>query len=147
MRQAAAIAAMRPSPPAPNPQSSRFASLGYTNGWGSLSDDERAAMFKSCIAYDEARVTNGQWQSGIGLMPARTAKTVHAKAGQVIVTDGPFAETKEFLGGIVVLAFKDVNEGVAMLSKHPALPFGLTIELRPMDYEINRRWAAMQGPV
>jgi hypothetical protein len=145
MRQAASISAMHPNPPAADPQALRFASLGYTNGWTSISEDDRAALFKSCIAFDEARVKNGQWRSGIGLQSAGTAKTVRAKASQVVITDGPFAETKEYLGGIVVLAYKDLDEGVAMLSKHPALQFGLVIELRPIDQEIGQCWETMQG--
>jgi hypothetical protein len=125
----------------------RFASLGYLdeNVWGSISESERAAMLESSVAFDKARVKSGQWLSGIGLKSARTAKTLRANAGKVIVTDGPFAETKEFLGGIVVLALKDPNEGIAMLSKHPALPFGLAIELRPIDQEMNTRWETEQG--
>ncbi|HEV3299076.1 MAG TPA: YciI family protein [Planctomycetaceae bacterium] len=148
-RQATSLAALRPSAPAADPQSVRYASLGYLdeNGWSSISEDERAAMMESSIAFDEARVKSGQWRSGIGLKSARTAKTLRAKAGQVIVTDGPFAETKEFLGGIVVLAIKDLNECIAMLSKHPVLPFGLAIELRPIDEEMNRRWENKQGRV
>ncbi len=148
-RQAASLAALRPSAPAADPHSARFATLGYLdeNGWGSISEDERAAMFKSCIAFDETRVKNGHWLSGIGLKSARTAKTLRAKGGQVTVTDGPFAETKEFLGGIVVLALKDVNEGIAMLSKHPALPYGLALELRPLDEQMNRHWEIKQGRV
>jgi hypothetical protein len=144
MRQAKSLAALRAGAPAAHSQSLRFASLGYTNGWGSISENERAAMFESCIVFDEARVKSGQWQSGIALQSACTAKTVQVKAGQVVVTDGPFAETKEYLGGIVVLALKDLNDGVAMLSKHPALPFGLAIELRPIDEEISRRWETLQ---
>jgi hypothetical protein len=148
-RQAASLAALRPGAPDADPQSVRFASFGYVdeNSWGSLSEDERVAMLESSIAFDEARVKSGQWRSGIGLKSARTAKTLRAKAGQVTVTDGPFAETKEFLGGIVVLALKDLNEGIAMLSKHPVLPFGLAIELRPLDEEMNRRWENKQRRV
>jgi hypothetical protein len=148
-RQAASLAALRPGAPAADPQSVRFASFGYLdeNGFGSLSEDERTAMLESSIAFDEARVKSGQWQSGIGLQSARSAKTLRAKAGQVVVTDGPFAETKEFLGGIVVLALKDLNEGIATLSKHPVLPFGLAIELRPLDEQMNRRWEIKQGRV
>jgi len=148
-RQAASLAALHASAPAADPQSVRFASFGYVaeNGWGSLSEDERAAMLESSIAFDEARVKSGQWLSGIGLQNARTAKTLRAKAGQVLVTDGPFAETKEFLGGIVVLALKDLNEGIAMLSKHPALPFGLALEIRPLDEQMNQRWETKHGRV
>ena len=148
-RQAASLAALRPSGHAADPQSVRFATLGYLdeNGWGSISEDDRAAMIKSCIAFDEAHVKSGKWLSGIGLKAAHTAKTLRAKGGQVIVTDGPFAETKELLGGIVVLALKDLNEGIAMLSKHPALPYGLALELRPLDEQMNRRWEIKQGRV
>ena len=102
---------------------------------------------KQCIAFDEERVKSGQWQSGIGLQNARTAKTLQAKSGQVIVTDGPFAETKEYLGGVVVLALKNLSDAVALLSKHPALPFGVAIEIRPIDEDINKRWKAKQGRV
>jgi hypothetical protein len=144
-RQAASIAARRTSTPALDSQRMRFASLGYTNGWVSISEEERDAMLGSCIAFDEARLKSGQWLSGIGLQGVRTAKTLRAKAGQVIVTDGPFAETKEYLGGVVVLALKDLNDGVAMLSKHPALPFGLIIEIRPIDQETQTRWEIKQG--
>jgi hypothetical protein len=139
-RQARSIAALRPG--APIADSQLFASLGYINAtnWGSISDNERDAMLGSCIAFDEARVKSGQYLRGIALQGTRTAKTLRGKAGQAIVTDGPFAETKEYLGGFVVLAFKDLNDGVATLSKHPALPFGVAIELRPIDGEIARRW-------
>jgi hypothetical protein len=141
-RQASSIAALRASAPAADSQQVRFASLGYIDkhGWDSISADERDAMLRNCIAFDETRVKNGQWLSGTALQGAHTAKTLRAKAGQVIVTDGPFAETKEYLGGIVVLAFQELNDGVSALSKHPALPFGVAIEIRPINEEINKRW-------
>jgi hypothetical protein len=141
-RQAESIAALRPTAAATDPKSVRFASLGYVdpNGWGSTPEDERAAMLADCVAFDEARVKSGQLLSGIALYGTGTAKTLRAQAGKIAVTDGPFAETKECLGGIVVLALKDLNEGLATLSKHPALPFGVAIELRPIDEEIARRW-------
>ena len=144
-RREASIAALLPPAPAPDSQWMRFASLGYTNGWGSISEDQRDAMMTRCIAFDEGRVKSGQMLSGIALEGAGTAKTLRGNAGQVIVTDGPFAETKEYLGGIVVLAHKDLNEGVATLSKHPALPFGLVIEIRPMDRETKGRWEIKTG--
>lgn len=146
-RQAASIAALRGSAPAASPKALKLASLGYINenGWDSICHDERDAMLARCIAFDEARVKSGQWLSAIGLQSARTAKTLRAKAGQIVVTDGPFAETKEYLGGVVVLALKDLDDAVASLAKHPALPFGVAIEIRPINEEINRRWEAKQG--
>src|SRR5262249_38317355 len=148
-RQATDMAAWRNSTPAVDPQATRFASFGYISeaGWEWKSKSEFDAMMKQCIAFDEARVKSGQWLSGIGLQSTRTAKTLRAKAGQVLVTDGPFAETKEYLGGVVVLALKDLNNAVASLSKHPALPFGVALEIRPIDEEISKRWEAKQRRV
>lgn len=148
-RQAASIAAMGGNTPSIDPRETRFASLGYIDesGWGSRSKSDFEAMMKQVIAFDEARVKSGQWLSGIGLQNARTAKTVRAKGGQVIVSDGPFAETKEYLGGVVVLAFPNLDDAVAMLSKHPALPFGVGIEIRPIHEEISLIWDAKMGRV
>src|SRR5262245_49037966 len=101
-------------------------------------------MTKQTIAFDEERVKSGQWLSGIGLQSTRTAKTLRAKAGKVVVTDGPFAETKECLGGVVVLALKDLDQAVGLLSKHPALPFGVVIEIRPINEEVDRIWQAQK---
>src|SRR5262249_56892685 len=93
---------------------------------------------------EEERIKSGQGLSGIGLQSTRTAKTLRAKAGKVVVTDGPFAETKECLGGVVVLAIKDLDQAIELLSKHPALPFGVGIEIRPIDEAFDRRWQAQQ---
>ena len=144
-RQAASPARVRKSAPAIDPRATNFASLGYINeaGWGSKSKGEFDTMMNQCLEFDEARVKSGQWLSGIGLQSARTAKTLRSRAGQVIVTDGPFAETKEYFGGVVVLALKDFSDAVATLSRHPALPFGIVIEIRPIDEEISRRWEGL----
>ena len=148
-RMMEAIAAISAGVPSVSPKATKFASLGYISeaDWASKSQDDFDGMMKQCIAFDEARVKTGQWLAGLGLQSARTAKTLRARAGQVIVTDGPFAETKEFLGGIVILALEDLNHAVALLSKHPALPFGVAIEIRPIDEEISRRWEAKQGRI
>ena len=95
------------------------------------------AMLKECIAFDEARHKAGQWQSGIALQSIQTAKTLRSKGGNVVVLDGPFAETKEWLGGVVVLALKDKKHAVDLLSNHPALRYGVAIEIRPIDEEIT----------
>jgi hypothetical protein len=146
-RQAKSMAERRGSAPAVNSEALQFAGLGYIDehGWDSISPEERNAMLERCRAYDEERVQCGQWLKGFGLQHMRTARTLRAKAGQVVVTDGPFAETKEYLGGIVVLAFKDWNDAVASVSRHPALPFGVTIELRPTDEATIKRWEATRA--
>jgi hypothetical protein len=144
-RQAASIAKWRGNPPATDVKGVRFASLGYINesGWGCRSKSDFDAMMKKCIAFDEERVKAGQWQSGIALQNTSIARTLRAKEGSVIVTDGPFAETKEYLGGVVVLAFRNLNDALASLSSHPALPFGVVIEIRPIDNEVSKRWGEL----
>jgi hypothetical protein len=148
-RQAASLAALSGSAPTASARAVTFACLGYINenGWGSVSQDERDAMLERCIAFDEARVKSGQWLSGIALQSARTARTPRAKAGQIVVTDSPFAEIKEYLGGIVVLALEDLDDAVALLSKQPAVQFGESIEIRPIDEETTGRWQVMQARV
>jgi hypothetical protein len=146
-RQAASLNEVSPGTPAIDPQAVRFASMGYINenGRHAVSNHEFEAMLAQCKKFDEARVKSGQWLSGVGLQSVTTAKTLRIKEGKVIVTDGPFAETKEQLGGIVVLAFKDLNDAVASLSNHPALPFGVVIEIRPIHVEGTKRWETHLG--
>jgi hypothetical protein len=141
-RKERSLAASGASAPPVDPQRAQFASLGYINGqgWGSRSESERDEMMRACIAFDAARITSGEWLSGVALEGVHTAKTLRARAGRVVVTDGPFAETKEHLGGIVVLALKDLKDGISTLSRHPALRFGVAIEVRPMNEEIHRIW-------
>jgi hypothetical protein len=147
-RQAASFAAIGGAP-AIGPHSTRFASLGYIDESSgvSKSTSEFDAMMKQCIAFDEARIKSGQWLSGVKLQSARSAKTLRANGGQVVVTDGPFTETKEYLGGIVVLALPNLNDAVSLVSKHPAIPFGVVMEIRPFDEEIATRWEAMRKRV
>jgi hypothetical protein len=144
-RQTESVAAWRRAAGTAPSTDAKFATMGYirADGWDSM-PCELEAMIEQCKAFDEVRVKSGQWQSGIALHGARTAKTLRGTEGKVVVTDGPFAETKEYLGGVVVLAFKDLDHAVASLSKHPALPFGVTIEIRPIHEEIDRLWDSLK---
>jgi hypothetical protein len=146
-RQAKSLAARRRSAPAVDTRALKVASLGYIDdsAWASISQTERDAMLQRCKAFDEARVQSGQWLNGFALPSARTARTLRATAGRVVVTDGPFAETKEYLGGIVVLAFQNLHDAVASLSTHPALPFGVAIEVRPINEEMIGRWERIRA--
>jgi hypothetical protein len=123
-----------------------FACLGYvaTEDWDAMSKSDRDTMIEECRAFDEIRRKHGQWVGGTALESAATAKTVRSKGARVIVTDGPYAETKEQLGGVVIIRVKDMNHAVDLISTHPALRFGVTIEIRPTDEEMNARWAARQ---
>jgi hypothetical protein len=125
----------------------KFASLGYApeKDWNAISKEEKEALVEECIAFDKARRKNGQWLGGIALQDVGTAKTLRSNGSKVTVTDGPFAETKEHLGGVVVIGTTDMDDAIELLSKHPGLRFGLTIEIRPIDEETNARWEARQN--
>jgi hypothetical protein len=69
-------------------------------------------------------------QGGNRLQPVRDATTVRVRGGEVLVADGPFAETKEQIGGFDILECADLDEAIEVASKHPVASFG-TIELRP----------------
>jgi hypothetical protein len=124
----------------------KFASLGFMEekSWEAISKIERDAMIEECIAFDKARRKDGHWLGGIALQSARTAKTLRSKSGKVVVTDGPFAETKEQLGGVVVFGMKDMNHALELLVQHPGLRFGVTIEIRPIDEIMTSRWESRQ---
>lgn len=124
----------------------RFISLGYIDEkkGETMSKGELDAIVRECRAYDDPLRKNGQWVSGEALQSVRTAKTLRWKGDKVVVTDGPYAETKEQLGGAVVLAIEDMNHAVELLTKHPGLHVGVTIEIRPADEEINALIAARE---
>jgi hypothetical protein len=62
----------------------------------------------------------------------------------VIVTDGPYAETKEQIGGVAIVEFTDMEQAVEAWSKHPCLRMGDALELRPVDEAFKARWEARQ---
>lgn len=143
-RQQAWLATYGATAPAAQSSARRFASLGYIGGthWDAMPRDRFEAMINETLAFEEARIKNGQWLTGIALQGPATAKTLRGKAGRVVVTDGPFAETKEYLGGLKVLAFESFEAAIGLLSAHPALPFGVVIEIRPINDGINEQWDA-----
>jgi hypothetical protein len=87
-------------------------------------------MMDSCCAYDDQLRANGHFKGGEALQPPNTAMTLRTTNGRVVVTDGPFAETKEQLGGIMILEARDLNHAVELISKHPGAKFG-PWEIRP----------------
>jgi hypothetical protein len=110
----------------------KFICLGFIdhNAFGSVPAAEQQAMIDSCFAYDDQLRANGHFKGGEGLEPPNTAKTLRYANGKVIVTDGPFAETKEQLGGIMILDARDLNHAVELISKHPGAKMG-PWEIRP----------------
>lgn len=89
-------------------------------------------MFDACFAYDDHLRANGNWAGGEALQPQDTALTLGWKNGQVTTTDGPYTETKEQLGGILVLEARDMNHAQQLMAQHPALKYGSIFEIRPV---------------
>jgi hypothetical protein len=110
----------------------KYIVLGYVPGkFENMSESERNSMFDECFTYDDELRKNGHWAGGEALQPANTAMTVSWKNGKVAVTDGPYAETKEQLGGILVLEARDLNHAIQLISQHPAVKYGTPFEIRP----------------
>ena len=87
-------------------------------------------------AYTQEIAEKGLMQAGEALQPTSTATSVRIRDGQTLTTDGPFAETKEQLGGFYILECKDLDEAIGYAGKIPTAPYG-TVEVRPViDYEM-----------
>ena len=110
----------------------KYICLGYIepNKFESLSENDRNAMVDDCFAYDDVLRKHGHFAGGEGLQPAHTATTLRWKNGKVSITDGPYAETKEQLGGILILEARDLNHAIQLMSKHPGVKAG-PFEIRP----------------
>src|SRR6266700_1402675 len=92
----------------------KYICLGYIdpNKFASTTEAEMNAMMDSCFVYDDQLRANGHFKGGEALQPPSTAMTLRYANGRVIATDGPFAETKEQLGGIMILEARDLNHAV-----------------------------------
>ncbi len=91
--------------------------------WNSIPDGE-------CAQYGKGIRDSGHWITGSALQPTHSATTVRVRNGQVSVTDGPFAETKEQLAGFYMIEARDLNEAISLASKIPPARTG-SIEVRP----------------
>jgi hypothetical protein len=100
--------------------------------WGEMSVQEKGAIYQQAVEYSEGLRPSGFYQSGEPLEDTNTATTVRLKNGQAVITDGPFAETKEQLGGYTIVEAKDLDEVIAFVTRHPLLRGGLSIEVRPI---------------
>lgn len=94
-------------------------------------EDWKTQNMQAWMDYDQHVKDAGISVSGEALMPVSTAKSVRVTDGKIVATDGPFAETKEQLGGYYVFECKDVEEAIHYASKMPAAETG-TIEIRPI---------------
>ena len=110
----------------------RYVCLGYIDPskFHGMTEDQQHAMLDACFEYDDHLRANGHFASGLALQPPKTALTLYWENGKVATTDGPYAETKEQLGGILLLEARDMNHAIQLVSQHPGLKYG-PWEIRP----------------
>lgn len=113
----------------------KFVCLGYIapGKFEGLSEADRNGLVDRCCTYDDELKKHGHFVGGEALQPPSTAKTLRPKNGKVVVTDGPYAETKEQIGGLLILEARDLDHAVELMSKHPGVNGGpSTFEIRPI---------------
>ena len=100
--------------------------------WGEMPQKEREAIYHQAVEFSEGLRKNGVYQAGDPLHLTSTATTVRLKNGKTITTDGPFAETKEQLGGYSIIEVKNLDEALSVAARNPLLRGGHSIEVRPI---------------
>jgi len=113
-----------------------------------LSQRDMDALIAECVDWIDGLERNGRHIYSAGLQSIRSATTLQSRNGKVSTTDGPFAETKEYLGGFTLFRARDLNEAIQLASTLPAARIG-TLEVRPvlqasadLDDPIDRKVAA-----
>ncbi|WP_026615563.1 YciI family protein [Ensifer aridi] len=107
----------------------------FETGGKELSKEEGAKLTEECRSYDEGLTKSGHLLLAQALRPPATAKTVRMSDGKISVTDGPFAEIKEHLGGIILIEAENMDEALRIASRSPLARIA-AIEVRPA-YSIN----------
>jgi hypothetical protein len=128
----------------------KYVVLGFIDEtkFAEIPQEDAQRMSEECFACDDELRRGGHFLGGEALDSARNAVTLRMKQGKVEITDGPFVETKETLGGILLLQARDLNHAIALMSKHPAVRvFGVVFEIRPANEAMNRLVAERSAAV
>jgi hypothetical protein len=100
-----------------------------TDAWDALSDAEKGAVY---AAYKAVRETPGFTPGDVQMQPPETATTVRVQDGETLITDGPFAEVKEAIGGYGFFEADDLDAAIELAAMMPAASMGGAIEVRPL---------------
>ena len=104
----------------------------FDEAWGKLSLTARQQIYEEQLQLSEQLTSNGQYLAGAPLQPPSTATSVRVRDGKPLVTDGPFAETREHLGGFMLIDVKDLDEAIAIAARGAVARVG-TVEVRPVQ--------------
>ena len=123
----------------------KFVCLGCLDKstWGKLSPAEQQKMVEECTAFDQELHAKGHFANGFALRDSADATTIRWQGGKATLVDGPFAETKEMLGGILILEARDKAEALAIMSRHPGIRIG-PFEIRPANEEFMSQHPVMK---
>jgi hypothetical protein len=116
----------------------KFVCMGFLDEsqWENLSAAEGQKMMQECCDHDDELRRGGHFLGGEALSSSRNAVTLRFRNGQIDVSDGPFTETKEVLGGILLLEARDLNHAISLISRHPGMRIG-PWEIRAADEQVN----------
>ena len=111
----------------------RYLCLIYENekNWETMPKEQADSMMGEYFAFTDGIRKSGHYIGGEALQPTQAATTVRVRNGKISTTDGPFAETKEQLGGYYLIQAKDLNDAIQVASKIPSARLG-EIEIRPV---------------
>ena len=111
----------------------KYLCLIYENEkeWESLPPGDTEAIMNEYFTFTDDIQKKGKYVAGEALQPTATATTVRVRNGKVSTTDGPFAETKEQLGGFYLIEAQDLNDAIQVASRIPSARFG-AVEVRPV---------------
>ena len=118
----------------------KYLCMGFhdNKAWAAMSDAQRKAIQDESIAWGELLRKNGHCTNATGLQDAATAATLRFEtSGAMSITDGPFAETKEQLGGVMILEATDLNHAISLMSQMPCMRYGGSLEIRPINEELT----------
>ena len=113
----------------------KYICLGYIKPgtFEKMTESERDAVLDECFEHNDHLRATGHLVAEVPLHPPETAVTLYWKNGKVVTTDGPYAETKEQVGGIQILEARDLNHAIQLVSQLPGFKYGLgPIEIRPV---------------
>ena len=100
--------------------------------WEEIPESQRNGIMREYGELLQSLDTSGQHLASAQLQSSSTATTVRGRNGKPVITDGPFAETKEQLGGYHLVECKDLDEAISIAKRIPTIPYGGTVEVRPL---------------